>query len=99
MTTRLVLREPGHYRLEGAIHFGAPVPPELWSPDIAPAGGRATIELGGLTRADSVALALLVEWERRARDAGFRLVIAEAPERLQALMRVTGLESLLAQGV
>ena len=98
MTARLVLREPGHYRLEGAIHFGATLPPELWSPDIAPVDGRVTVELDGLTRADSVALALLVEWGRRARDAGFRLVIAQAPERLQALIRVTGLGPLLAQG-
>lgn len=95
---RLVLREPGRYRLEGTVDFGTPMPPELWAPDIAPADGHATIELGGLERADSVALALLVEWEGRARMAGFRLIIADAPERLQALIRVTGLEALLAQG-
>lgn len=99
MTPRLVLREPGYYRLEGTVDFGTPMPPALWSPDIVPANGRATIELGGLERADSVALALLVEWGRRARAAGFRLVIADAPERLRALIRVTGLEALLAEGV
>ena len=98
MTPRLVVREPGRYRLEGAVEFATPLPPELWSPDIAPANGCATIELGDLERADSVALALLVEWERRAREAGYRLVIAEAPERLQALIRVTGLEALLVGG-
>ncbi len=98
MTPRLVAREPGRYRLEGAVDFATPIPPALWSPDIAPTNGRVTIDLGGLEHADSVALALFIEWERRAREAGFRLVVAETPQRLQALIRVTGLEALFAEG-
>ncbi len=98
MTARLVLREPGHYRLEGAVRFDAPLPDELQSPGIVPVAGRAIVALDGLERADSVVLALLVEWVRRARAEGFRLVVAEVPDRLQALIRVTGLGPILADG-
>lgn len=90
MSARLILQGPGRYRLEGAIHFGAPLPDELQAPGIEPVAGSATIALNGLEQADSVALALLIEWRRQARGRGFRLTLADVPKRIAALIRVTG---------
>ena len=90
MSARLTLQGPGRYRLEGAIHFGAPLPDDLQAPGIVPVAGSATVALDGLEQADSVALALLIEWQRQARAQGFRLTLAEIPKRLAALIHVTG---------
>ena len=98
MSARLILREPGRYRLEGAIHFGVPLPDDLQSPGIVPAGGSASIALDGLEQADSVVLALLIEWQRQARAQGFRLTLAEIPERMAALIHVTGVGPIFADG-
>ncbi len=90
--------EAGHYRLEGAVNFGAPPTRDLLSPGIVPVAGSATIDLDGLEQADSVALALLLDWQRQARAQGFRLVLNGVSDRLAALIRVTGLGSLFAPG-
>lgn len=55
-----------------------------------------TLDLREVTKADSAGLALLLDWQRRAQAAGGRLVLADAPERLQSLIRVYGLTEILA---
>ena len=59
-----------------------------------PAGGR--VELGGMDKADSAALAMLFALQRRARAEGCTLRFEGMPPGLAALARVYGVDELLA---
>jgi phospholipid transport system transporter-binding protein len=62
------------------------------------AGGQGAfdVDLGGITRADSAALALLLELTREARAAGRELRCLRAPEQLQRLAGFFGVTDVLA---
>lgn len=53
--------------------------------------GPLTVDLNGVSRADSAGLALLVEWRRLARRAGRELRFTDIPEQVQSLIHVSGL--------
>ena len=53
------------------------------------------IDLAQVERADSAGLALMIEWLKRARDAGCRLEFANIPDQVQTLIRVNGLQAAL----
>lgn len=52
-------------------------------------------DLAEVERADSAGVAVLVEWVRRARQAGIAIHYARLPEPLSAIIRVSGVEDLL----
>ncbi len=53
------------------------------------------LDLGGVTRADSAGLALLVEWMRIAHRRHRNIVFRNVPEQMLAIARVSGLEEIL----
>ena len=53
------------------------------------------IDLGGVSRADSAGVALLVEWLREARARGQDLRFVNVPAQMLAIIRVADLEDLL----
>jgi phospholipid transport system transporter-binding protein len=59
-------------------------------------GEVARIDLAGVTRADSAGLALLIAWRSERRPAA--VSIANVPQSLRALARLTDAESLLDAG-
>ncbi|UXY15242.1 STAS domain-containing protein [Chitiniphilus purpureus] len=59
------------------------------------AGEALTLDLSGVTRADSAALALLLAWQRRALAGGTRLSVVGAPGGLLQLARLYGVTDLL----
>ena len=59
------------------------------------ARGASVVDLGGVDRADSAGLALLVEWLRAARREGRSLRFANVPEQLRAIAGTTGLDRLI----
>jgi phospholipid transport system transporter-binding protein len=64
----------------------------------AMAGGQGVFELdlGGVTRADSAGLALLLELARDARAAGRELRCTRVPEQLRRLAGFFGVTEVLA---
>jgi len=58
--------------------------------------GDLLIDLGGVTRADSAGLALMLEWLRRARAANRTLRFASVPDQVQTLIRINGLQDALS---
>jgi phospholipid transport system transporter-binding protein len=58
-------------------------------------GGRCTIDLAGVTSADSAGLAVLVEWLAAAAERGGSLAFEAVPAQLRAIARISDLESLL----
>lgn len=56
---------------------------------------RLEFDLGGLDATDSAALAVLLEWRRRAARAGVTLVYGAVPERLRLLAEISDLVNVL----
>ena len=85
-------RDNGAFMLSGRMTFQT-VPQFLahtneWLQDGAK---TVTIDLQGVTLADSAGLALLLEWLQRARGAGREMVFTNIPDQVRDLIRVNGL--------
>jgi phospholipid transport system transporter-binding protein len=63
---------------------------------LADGQGPFEVDLAGVTRADSAALALLLELSRQARKAGRELKCLNAPEQLRRLAGFFGVTEVLA---
>jgi len=61
----------------------------------AQGAGVAVVDMGGVTRADSSALALLLEWLRAAGRSGIRLRVENLTSDLASLAHLYGVEELL----
>jgi len=61
------------------------------------AAGETVFDLGGVGAADSSAVAVLLAWQRRARDAKQRLTFINVPENVQKLAALYGVDQLLTQ--
>jgi phospholipid transport system transporter-binding protein len=90
-TPRLEATEAG-YRLSGRLTF-ATVPEFARTP--APTG---EVDLGGVTRADSAGLALLLDWLAAAHGNGSPLNYHHLPPQLAAIARVSGITEVLDHG-
>lgn len=62
------------------------------------ASGALTFDLAGVKESDSAALAVLLEWMRRAAAQRLGLVYRNVPERLGQLARISDLETVLGIG-
>lgn len=60
-----------------------------------PRGARVTLDLRGISRADSAGLALLVDWMRQARHSEAQVHYANIPAQMLAVARVSGLDKIL----
>jgi len=71
--------------------------PELYrqSQDLMDSSAKRTIDLAGVTHADSAGFALLLEWQSRARQSGHRLEIVNPPDTLLTIARLSGADALL----
>lgn len=56
----------------------------------------ATIDLKQVTQADSAALTLFLAWKKQAKNSGTTIKFINWPENLLSLVRLYGLESVLA---
>jgi len=58
-------------------------------------GGATVIDLGGVSNADSSGVALLLAWQRRAREAGRQVSFVNVPDNVSKLAALYGVDSLL----
>jgi len=63
---------------------------------LLPPAGRCTIDLAGITSADSAGLAVLIEWLSVAGERGSTLAFEAVPAQLRAIARISDLEELIA---
>ena len=85
----------GHWLLEGELDFNT-VPDVLQHTGACMSGvSGITVDLKGVTRADSAGLALLVEWLRESERAGLSISFVNVPAQLLSIARVCGLEKIL----
>jgi phospholipid transport system transporter-binding protein len=57
-------------------------------------GSEVTVDLGGVSEADSAALSVLLQWERDAADKGRRMLFTNLPAGLQSLATLYGVNEL-----
>jgi phospholipid transport system transporter-binding protein len=62
---------------------------------LLPDSGGLRVDLGGVRHADSAGLALLVHWQRLARQRGLELDFRNAPVQLMDMARLSRLDSIL----
>lgn len=93
------VNKPGaeQYKVEGELTFATVNNWLTLSDQWTQGGGPITVDLRAVTKADSAGLALLIEWQRRARNLKRQLVINNLPAKLKDLIRVSGLSELFPQ--
>ena len=94
--TQLVENDDGSWLLQGELGF-ASVPSVLRHAGVNMLGKKQlTIDLRGVTRADSAGLALLVAWLRESEIAGNSIEFVNIPAQLLSIARVCGLDDILS---
>jgi len=85
----------GHFELRGPVIFAT-------AGELLTAGNHLfagvteiSLDLSKVTRVDSAALALLIEWLRQANQADHTLKFTGMPEKLRSIARLTGTEHIL----
>jgi phospholipid transport system transporter-binding protein len=65
---------------------------------IGGSGNALTIDLAGVTLADSAGLALLLEWRQLAEASGRQPAFVNLPEQMRHLIDVSGLAAVFPSG-
>lgn len=87
---------PAHYKVTGELNFSTA--PELYAEAawiVASDSSKLTVNLSGVTRADSAGLSLLLSWMRRAQANKRQLSFTHVPNQLLNIARVSGVADLL----
>lgn len=87
----------GRIYLKGELSFQTV--PGFFSrhPNIFGDGGQdLEVDLDGVSRADSAGIALLVEWQRQARQKDRSICFYNIPPQLLAIARLSGLEAIIS---
>jgi len=85
----------GRFQVTGELGFDTVKPLLVASEAQFAAESQLDIDLAGVTHGDSAGLALLIEWLRRARQAGKALRYTGMPGQLRALARISDVEEVL----
>lgn len=85
----------GGYLLSGELTFTTV--PDTWnhSGNLFAGVGPLVFDFAGITRSDSAALALLLEWIRVARRQGREIHYHNLPDQLLAVADVSGMKGIL----
>jgi len=95
MATATASRDGDTLRIQGELDFDSVA--GLWETTGAlfVANSPLQVDLGGVSRANSAGVALLVAWLRQARKQQRKLVFINVPVQMQAIIQVADLETLL----
>lgn len=91
---RLQSQGEGRYSLSGEVAFSNVSALRQRSLSLF-TRGELELDLAGVERADSAALALLLEWMRQGRAVGYTIRYRNLPAQLLAIARASDLEELL----
>jgi phospholipid transport system transporter-binding protein len=87
--------DAAHVRVVGEIGFTNAADAVARTGEVFAGNSDVTADLGGLTRADSATLGVLLIWAATAAVRGVRLRFANAPQGLMALAHLCDAEPLL----
>ncbi len=89
------VNDDGSWLLHGELDFDT-VPSLLAHPDVALRAGKdIRVDFAEVTRVDSAGLALMIEWLRKAEQAGLSITFENVPEQLQSIARICDLDEIL----
>lgn len=88
----------GRFKLSGEMTFATAEEILRASEDMFENHTRITVDLSGVTRADSAGLALLLEWVTWAIHTVREIQFLEMPERIMAIAKTTEVDHLLNKG-
>lgn len=88
----------GRFELEGELGFETVTGALEASERLFARHQRLDICLKRITRSDSAAVALLIEWQARIQARGGTVVFRNPPAQLLAIARLSDVESVLAFG-
>lgn len=85
----------GQLCLEGELGFGSIR--ALWQQagSLLPRNHPVSVDLAGVTRADSAGVALLIHWTREQQRLGGRIEFVNIPAQMQAIAGVSGVDAIL----
>jgi len=86
----------GHFKVTGPVIFATAGDLLESSRKLFTESASLHIDLSGVTRVDSAALALLIEWVRQAGQQHRSIHIEQVPEKLLAIARLTSVEDIIA---
>ncbi len=86
---------PGQLALSGPLVFATVGEILTASRDLFTGDSDISIDLDGVTNADSAGLALLLEWLRWGQAEGRSLRFTALPDKLLAIARLSGVEDML----
>jgi phospholipid transport system transporter-binding protein len=86
----------GRFRVSGVLDAATVVDVLEQSRERFQVEPQISVDLAGVTEADSAGLALLIEWLRIARQRGRQIHFANVPAQINALARISEVEDLLA---
>ena len=91
----IAARDNGVFEMTGQVTFQS-VPQFFAHTDkwLQGGSGKVTIDMRGVTLADSAGLALMIEWQQVARSAQREIVFTHIPEQMRDLIHVNGLTQI-----
>lgn len=92
---RVLTPEEGLLRVEGPLDFTSVADVLAETRRHFPRSGRLLIDLGGVSTANSAALALLLEWMELAAGRGIELHFCNLPEGIARIAALSDLDTLL----
>jgi len=94
-TAQLTKADDGRLLVAGELSM-ATVPNFLKQNNLQGSDGEIHIDLQGVERADSAGVALLIEWQRVARQQQKTIRFHNIPSQMLAIARLSGVDELLA---
>lgn len=85
----------GSYALTGVLSFDTASAALARGTTLFSGAGTRSVDLSGVTHADSAGLSVLLTWVERARREGWRLRYTALPAQLLGIARLCAVESLL----
>lgn len=92
---RVLAPTEGRLRIEGALDFGSVRRVLAETRERFPVSGPLLIDLGGVSTANSAALALLLEWMELAAGRGTELCFCNLPDGIVRIAALSDLDTLL----
>jgi len=90
----LIASGSGHFRLEGEITHQTVL--DVLDEEVISPASDVSVDFSGVTRSDSSGLALMTHWARLAKASHVKVCYEAVPDKLVALARMSGLESVLS---
>lgn len=92
---------PGRIAVTGALEYETAREAHRRGVELIASSSAPELEIdcAQISRCDSAALAVLIDWMARARERRLRLCVVNVPKDLRAIARISEVDELLEQGV